>query len=151
NFLREGGELRAAPVDRALDAARTKLKEVGRGGGRIAAVLSPFLTVEEAYLLASYIKGLSDSALLMLGPVPAEGEDRTFRPDQRAGRTGDTSFVVPRPFTIHAEKCPNRNGVDRILRHFQGEVVPFDHLRTLASEEPFDALYLTGGGHEPAY
>ena len=58
--------------------------------------------------------------MLALGPVPVRGEDQTFKPDQTKGRTGDTSFVVPRPFTIHAEKCPNRRGVEAILEHFQG-------------------------------
>ncbi|RUL88374.1 molybdopterin-dependent oxidoreductase [Tautonia sociabilis] len=150
-YLREGGQPREAPVDRALDTARTRLKEIARQGGTIAAVISPFLTVEEAYLLASYIKGLSGEAVLALGPVPVVGEDQTFAPDQRQGRTGDTSFVVPRPFTIRAEKCPNRNGVERILKHFQGEVIPIDRLRERAASTPFDALYITGGGHEPAY
>ncbi len=94
-------------------------------GASIAGVLSPFLTVEEAYLMASYLKGLSPANVLALGPVPARGEDLTFTPDQTKGRTGDTSFVVPRPFTIHAEKCPNRRGVEAVLEHFQGEVIGF--------------------------
>jgi NADH-quinone oxidoreductase subunit G len=150
-YLREGGQPTEVPVDRALDVARTRLKEIARQGGRFAAVISPFLTVEEAYLLAAYIKGLSETAVLVLGPVPVVGEDVTFTPDQRRGRTGDTSFVVPRPFTIHAEKSPNRLGVERILDHFQGEVMAFDRFREQATAQPFDALYMTGGGHDPAY
>ena len=59
--------------------------------------------------------------MLALGPVPVRGTDQTFQPDQTKGRTGDTSFVVPRPFTIHAEKCPNRRGVVGGPRAFRGE------------------------------
>lgn len=150
-YIKEGETLNEAPVDRALVAARTRLREIGRQGGRIAAVVSPFLTVEEAYLLCSYAKSLSESAELVLGPYPIEGEDVTFNPDQRSGRTGDTSFVIPRPFTIHAEKCPNRNGVERLLTHFQGKVTTFEEFRASSGAQPFDAMIITGGGHEPAY
>ena len=73
-------------------------------------------------MLASYLKGLNPQNVLALGPVPTRGEDLTFTPDQTKGRTGDVSFVVPRPFTIHAEKCPNRRGVELVLEHFQGEL-----------------------------
>ena len=38
-----------------------------------------------------------------------------------------------------------------MLRHFQGEVIPFDQLQDRAGGQPFDALILTGGGHEPAF
>ena len=74
-------------------------------------------------------QGAEPATVLALGPVPVRGEDQTFTPDQTKGRTGDTSFVVPRPFTIHAEKCPNRRGVEAILEHFQGEVIGFDDAR----------------------
>ena len=97
---------------RPLKAVDQGLKEIAPAGGIVAGVLSPFLTVEEAYLLARYLKGLSPANVLALGPVPTRGADQTFQPDQTKGRTGDTSFVVPRPFTIHAEKCPNRRGVE---------------------------------------
>ena len=33
---------------------------------------------------------------------------------------------MPRPFTIHAEECPNRRGVEAILKHFQGEVIDYE-------------------------
>ena len=37
-------------------------------------------------------------------------------------------------FTIRAEKCPNRRGVEEILKHFQGEVLGFDRLLADAGE-----------------
>ena len=115
----------------------------------MAGVLSPFLTVEEAFLMASYLKGLNPANVLALGPVPVRGEDQTFTPDQTAGRTGDTSFVVPRPFTIHAEKCPNRRGVEAILDHFQGEVIPFDDLRSRVDRGEFAGLYVASDSLDP--
>ena len=83
-------------------------------------MLSPFLTCEEAYLLAKFFKGLSGEVRLALGPVPVVGEDDTY-PKDRRGRPAQ-----PVKFTIRAEKCPNRRGVEEVLRHFQGEVVGFD-------------------------
>ena len=107
------------------------------------------MTVEEAYLLASYLKGLAPSAVLTLGPVPVVGFDRTFTPDQNKGRTGDTSFVISRPFTIHAEKCPNRRGVEAILEHFQGEVIGYDALIGRINHGEFQALYVASDAIAP--
>jgi NADH-quinone oxidoreductase subunit G len=79
--------------------------------------------------------------VLALGPIPTQGVDRTFKPDASRGRTGDTSFVVSRPFTIHAEKCPNRRGVELILEHFQKAVIPFEELVRRAGGGEFQGLY----------
>jgi NADH-quinone oxidoreductase subunit G len=129
----------AAAMDVVLNDVGQKLKGYA---GKTIAILSPFLTVEEAYLFASYVKGLHPENTLAMGPVPTVGQDRTFKPDQTKGRTGDTSFVVPRPFTIHAEKCPNRRGVAAVIEHFQGPVVSFDEaLRTIKGGE-YDAVYV---------
>jgi NADH-quinone oxidoreductase subunit G len=100
-------------------------------------VLSPFLTCEEAYLLAKYFKGLSGEVRLALGPVPVVGQDDTFPKDRR------DRPVQPVKFTIRAEKCPNRRGVEEVLRHFQGEVIPFDQV--LASAPQLRVLFLTAG------
>ena len=115
----------------------------------IAAVLSPFLTVEEAFLLARYVKGLNPANVLALGPVPTRGTDQTFQPDQTKGRTGDTSFVVPRPFTIHAEKCPNRQGVAAVLEHFEGKVVPYEELTRRVGAGEFRGLYVASDAIDP--
>ena len=142
-YLKRDGELEAVAIDEAVAQVDLRLREIAGGGGRIAGVISPSLTVEEAYLMACYLQKLDPASTLALGPVPVVGEDRTFRPSTHQGRTGDTSFVVPRPFTIRAEKCPNRLGVEAILRHFRGAVVGFEELlkRTIAKE--FQALYVT--------
>src|SRR5207249_1560472 len=108
-------------------------------GVAVAAVLSPFLTCEEAYLLARYIKSLSDQARLYLGWVPVQGEDDTY-PKDRKGRP-----IQPVKFTIHAEKCPNRRGVEEILKHFQGEVLYFDRALEQVAAGSLQTLYLTGG------
>jgi len=102
-------------------------------------VLSPFLSCEEAYLLARYLKGLSEQVRLALGPVPIVGEDDTHPKDSR-GRP-----VQPVKFTIRAEKCPNRRGVEAILRHYQGEVIRFDEVLQAAAVGEVQALYLAAG------
>ena len=134
---------------RGSEAVDQGFKEICQAGGLVAGLLSPFLTVEEAYLLASYFKGLNPANVLALGPVPSSGTDQTFRPDQTKGRTGDTSFVVPRPFTIHAEKCPNRRGLSAVLEHFEGKVIGYDDLvRRVASGE-FRGLYAASDAIDP--
>ncbi len=97
--------------------------------GQLAAVLSPHLTVEEAYLLATYIRGIDPQAVLALGPVPVEGSDEKF----------------PSGFTIHAEKCPNRRGVEKIVGRLGGTVLNWgDFLGRLASES-FGGVWVSGG------
>ncbi|HMP60758.1 MAG TPA: 2Fe-2S iron-sulfur cluster-binding protein, partial [Gemmatales bacterium] len=105
------------PTLRRELAAATKEPEAP-----FAVVLSPWLTVEEAYLAAQYFKGLSSAVILALGPVPVVGSDDLFPKGPRGEPPRDPSQVT---FTIRAEKCPNRLGVEMILCHFQGEVIPF--------------------------
>ena len=45
-----------------------------RSVGRLGAMLSPHLTVEEAYLLAKYVRSIDPEALIALGPVPIVGQ-----------------------------------------------------------------------------
>ena len=95
------------------------------------------LTVEEAFLLAKFIKGISARATLYLGWVPTVGKDENFPQDRKGNPVGAVKF------TIRAEKCPNRRGVEAILKHFQGEVLGFDKL--FANVKNLQALYLTAG------
>jgi NADH-quinone oxidoreductase subunit G len=148
-YVRKNNDLQPVAVDEALNAVDRGFKEIGHRGGIVAAVLSPFLTVEEAFLLARYVKGLNPANLLALGPVPTRGVDCTIQPDQTKGRTGDTSFVVPRPFTIHAEKCPNHRGVAAVLEHFEGKVVAYDELTSRVGAGELGGVYVVSDAIEP--
>ncbi|WP_435018955.1 molybdopterin-dependent oxidoreductase [Tundrisphaera sp. TA3] len=148
-YGRDGGNLGSIPLDQAINRAGQALGELGRSGGVVAGVISPFLTVEEAYLMATYLKELNPANVLAIGPVPVRGEDTTFTPDLRTGRGGDTSFITPRPFTIHAEKCPNRKGVEAVLAHVQGEVIPFESISARVASGEFQGLYVASDALEP--
>ena len=149
-YVRQGGDLLAVPVDQAIKTVGHELERITRDGGIIAGLLSPFLTVEEAYLMASYLKGLNPDNVLALGPIPVRGEDITFHPDRVTGRGGgNTTFLDPRPFTIHAEKCPNRRGVEAILAHLQGEIIDFASLSERVARREFQGLYVTMGSPDP--
>jgi NADH-quinone oxidoreductase subunit G len=102
---------------------------LGQAGGRLAAVLSPHLTVEEAYLLAKYMRRIDQQALLALGPVPEAGQDETFKSG----------------FTIRSEKCPNRKGIELILSHMAGQVLTLDELLGQLASESVQGIWLTGG------
>ncbi len=100
-----------------------------RAAGRLAAVVSPHLSVEEAFLLATYIRSIDPEATLALGPVPSQGEDESF----------------PNGFTIRAEKCPNRRGVENVLIHFDGNLATFDELLPQIAEGRFGGVWVSGG------
>lgn len=98
--------------------------------GPLAATLSPHLTVEEAYLLATYIRSLDASAVIAVGPIPVEGTDERFK----------------NGFTIHAEKCPNRRGVEKIAAHFMdGQIIGWDALLDRIARGEFGGVWLSGG------
>src|SRR6266852_1805216 len=136
-MVRRDGRPAPAPWPEVVASVRRALTDAALSeGGRVVGVLSPFLTCEEAYLLARYLKGLSGQVRLALGPVPVVGEDDTYPKDHR-GRP-----VEPVKFTIRAEKCPNRRGVEEVLRHFQGEVIGFDDVLRSAGEGRLQAVYV---------
>ncbi|HWY85722.1 MAG TPA: molybdopterin-dependent oxidoreductase [Gemmataceae bacterium] len=139
--LYRSGEIQSpASWEKIIPTLRHDLAEAARrDGAGVAAVLSPYLTCEEAYLLAKFIKGLAKEARLYLGWVPIQGEDDTY-PKDRKGKP-----IHPVKFTIHAEKCPNRRGVEEVLKHFHGAVLYFDQAIEQAAAGKLQALYLTGG------
>lgn len=105
------------------------------------AVLSPMMTCEEAFLLAKYIKSVSKRATLALGPVPVIGEDDCYPKNHR----GLPPAADKTRFTIRAEKCPNRTGVEHVLRHFQGEVLGFSTVVERLKQGKFTSAYVVGG------
>jgi NADH-quinone oxidoreductase subunit G len=103
------------------------------GGARVAGVISPFLTCEEAYLLCTYLKRLSADVQLVLGKVPTVAADETF----------------PKGFTIRAERCPNRKGVEEVIKHFQKDVIGWPALLEKVDAGQIQALYLTADYPDP--
>jgi NADH-quinone oxidoreductase subunit G len=137
---RTGGALNDGEWTEIVAALDDDLKEfIRRHGGRhIAGVLSPMLTCEEAYLLAKYLKSLSGDVRLALGRVPIVGDDDHY-PKTHGGAAG------PPKFTIHAEKCPNRQGVAAILGAIGGPVMDFDSVVRELQTGSIQGIVLTGG------
>jgi NADH-quinone oxidoreductase subunit G len=98
------------------------------------------MTVEEAYLLASWIRDFGKEARLVMGPVPVEGQDDHYPKDRRGNDVPGAS-----KFTIRSEKCPNRKGVEAILEHFSGSVVSFDAFLSALQKGQVKAAILAGG------
>jgi NADH-quinone oxidoreductase subunit G len=117
--------------DVALDwnALPQQLLESLRNAGRLAAVISPHLTVEEAYLLCRLIRGIDPQASLALGPVPAAGNDERF----------------PGGFTIRGERCPNRRGVEAVIAHFARRVTGFDDFLPQLDRGEAQGVWVAGG------
>ncbi|MGQ0634743.1 MAG: 2Fe-2S iron-sulfur cluster-binding protein [Planctomycetaceae bacterium] len=103
------------------------------GGQKVAFVLSPYLTCEEAWLLATYARTLHPETALALGHVPRAGSDKTFKSG----------------FTIRAERCPNRRGVEEILKHFQQSVCTWPEFVQKVSAGEFIAAYITANYPAP--
>ncbi len=139
-LARKGDTLAPVTWPEALAAVRADFADAAhRHPTAVAGVLSPYLTCEEAYLLALFLKGLSPDVRLALGHVPSVGEDDTY-PKDRRGRPAQ-----PVRFTIRAEKCPNRRGVEKVLEHFQGRVIRYEDVLLDAAEGRLQALYLSAG------
>ena len=105
------------------------LDERLKAAGNLAAVVSPHLTVEAAYLMAKYILSIDKNALLAVGPAPVVGEDETF----------------PNGFTIRAEKCPNRRGVEAVISRLGGTVRSFDDMLTELQGGKIGGVWISGG------
>ena len=133
-----GNTLAPAAWETIMPTLRSELTNAAKeNGSAIAGVISPMLTVEEAFVFAEINQGVGPAATLYLGWVPTVGKDQSFPQDRKGNPLG------PVKFTIRAEKCPNRRGVEEILKHFQGEVLGFDKL--LKDAGNLKALYLTAG------
>lgn len=106
-----------------LDQAIRKAKQP-------AVVVSPHLTVEEAYMLSRYVRGIHPDAALVLGPIPESGEDRSFT----------------NGLTIRSEKCPNRKGVQEVISQIGGGLLTWDAwLARLSEDNPHDFIWIAGG------
>ncbi len=106
------------------------------GGEKLAAVLSPFMSCEEGWLLIEFMRETAPECTLVMGPVPMEGDDQSFP----VGATGDKV-----KFTILNEKCPNRRGVEMLLEAAGGNQCSFDEFVEKAGGGSFTAAWIVGG------
>ncbi|MFM8872128.1 MAG: 2Fe-2S iron-sulfur cluster-binding protein [Phycisphaerales bacterium] len=123
----------AAQAWRAAHAkAQGTLAAAVNAGRRVALMVSPMLSCEDAFELASWVLSLDPKAELAVGPVPFVGEDRTFKGG----------------FTMYAEKAPNARGVRRVLEALVasrlGTVHDFASFLSAMRAGSFGAAVLTG-------
>ena len=113
-----------AATNRALESARAD-------GGRLGLLISPMLSCEDAYLLGRWVRTLDPEAILGVGPIPIEGEDRTYS-----------------DYVVRAEKAPNARGVRRVLAGLLGgddaAVLDAAAFEAKASAGDFAATVITG-------
>jgi NADH-quinone oxidoreductase subunit G len=119
-------------IDRNWNGLPEELKNKLASAGRLGGVISPFLSVEEAYLLAKLLRSFDPQAVLAMGPVPTAGEDKKF----------------PGGFTISAEKAPNRRGVEEVLAPFMHKVLSFEDFLKEMQRVDFGGVWVTGGYKE---
>lgn len=132
----------ADPWPAALQAAKESVQNgIRKGGNRYLGILSPFMTCEEAYLVASFLKGTDKQIVLALGHVPVVGEDDCY-PKGIKGKAPEADNVK---FTIRAEKCPNRRGVEAVLKHFQGSVIVESDWSQRIGNGEIDGVFFVGG------
>lgn len=117
---------------RAYEDAKEGLRGAVTRGKHIAAIISPMLSCEDAYLLCKLVRAIDPQATLGVGPVPVNGTDKTF----------------PGGYTIHAEKAPNARGVRRIIEGFVGAGNVLEYDKALAAigdaKNGVEAVLLTG-------
>jgi NADH-quinone oxidoreductase subunit G len=137
-MVRRGAEMDYPDWSALPGIARLRLAEAveENGAASVAAVLSPFMSCEEAWLLSKFIREVAPRSMLAMGPVPVEGEDDPFPKN----RNGDKP-----KFMIRAEKCPNRRGVEMVLKAMGGTTGSFADFVKVAVEKKFGAAWIVGG------
>lgn len=140
--VRRGFETTTPNWEDVPEIVRFRLEEHVReqGAAKVAAVLSPFMACEEAWLLARFVREVAPQAVLAMGPVPMEGENQQFP----VGAKGDAVR-----FTILKEKCPNRRGVEMVLQAAGGDVVTFEQFTERCGKGEFSAAWIVGGYPKP--
>jgi len=136
--LRRGSRVELPPWESLPAIIRHRLEDVvaRHGPASVAAQLSPEMSCEEAWLLATFLRSVAPEAALAMGDVQIIGEDRNFPAGASEGRT---------KFIIRAEKNPNRRGVEAVLRGLGGDVRSREDLLAAAAKGDYKALWIVGG------
>jgi NADH-quinone oxidoreductase subunit G len=125
--------------DGAIEAAGQWLAAAGKSqqGKGAAVVLSPMMACEEAWLLAKLVRAAAPQATLVLGPVPKGPADEIFP----VGLTDEAKAK----FIIRAEKCPNRRGVEAVLKAVGGPQASLGDFVQKARQGQFGFAWIVGG------
>lgn len=107
---RQYGTLVESDYTRAYDEVIEGSKKAVAGGKRLALLVSPMLSCEEAYLLVKFARTIDPLCILGVGPVPVSGEDKVYPVGAKA--------EDKKAFKICAEKAPNARGIRRVLSAF---------------------------------
>lgn len=137
---RQHGVLMGDDYNRVYDATAKGLRKAADGGKRLGLLVSPHLSCEDAYALATLARTIDPQAILGVGPVRYEGQDQTFPPGVNPGDSN--------AYTIYAEKAPNARGVRRVLEAFGGSLEA-DQWADRCSQADVGALILTGNDRQP--
>jgi NADH-quinone oxidoreductase subunit G len=131
------------PADwhRAYADACALLSAQEAAGKRVALMVSPMLSCEDAFALASAALAIDERAILAVGPVPVHGQDQLFP----VGAKADD----PKAFRVSAEKAPNARGVRRVLEALAqarglGPVLSADQLKAELRVANIGAAIVTG-------
>ncbi|MBI1368034.1 MAG: molybdopterin-dependent oxidoreductase [Planctomycetes bacterium] len=129
-FVHDESRLVSPMVDGEQTDWKTALTRatMGLSGKKVAVVISPMLSCEDAYTMATAMRTLHQGALLAVGPVPRQGEDKTFGGG----------------YTVYAEKAPNARGVRRMLAQIAGDNGFVEYKDLIAKLKEVDAVVLTG-------
>lgn len=145
-YQRQGSGVAPSNWNSVMPAVKSAIvSQVKSAPAKFAAIISPWATVEEAYLLAKLLKGLSPDVKLALGPV------RTVGGDDHYPKTVTGAPPKNVKFTIRAEKCPNRQGVEGVLQHFQGSVISFETIAADVTAGKYDGLYVLNADPEAEF
>lgn len=103
---------------RAYDGALEGLQGAVKAGKRVALLVSPMLSCEDAYLLGRLARQIDPKAVLGVGFVPREGKDIVY--------PVGAAETDPKAFKVFAEKAPNARGVKRVLDGLGGTVEDYE-------------------------
>lgn len=136
--LRRGASVETPAWESLSGIVRHRLEEVVQrhGAASVAVQLSPETSCEEAWLLATLVRGIAPEATLVLGEVQVAGEDQRFPVGCGEGKER---------FVIRAEKHPNRRGVEAVLRAVGGNVASREDLVARMGKGEFKAAWIVGG------
>jgi len=93
-------------------------------GQSLALVLSPWLTLEEAWLAILAVRARCPETRLVQGPLRDTGFDDTYP----KGPRGESPPSERAKFIVRGEKAPNRKGLELLIRHFQKDLLTWEQL-----------------------